>query len=444
MFTSNIQFLDRAMADLADLISWRFDCYFANRNESWYSNTWQKPDLEENYLTQFTIQHSLTQVEYFLLLIALMPHVQGDFFDQVIQSKLEKPGDFPQLGGIRGTHFRGFLPTGETALFILGGEEKEKRLKIQQLFDSDHFFSQNQILWLEKVSEGEPRMSGKIILAEDYIDLLTTGKISPPRFSMDFPAKRLITGLDWDDLVLNVNTLKQLLELENWINYNEELMNNLGMKKRFKPGFRVLFYGPPGTGKTLTATLLGKKTGKEVYRVDLSMVVSKFIGETEKNLSKLFAKAENKDWILFFDEADALFGKRTNIRDAHDKHANQEVAYLLQRVEEYDGLVILASNLKSNIDDAFLRRFQSIIFFPQPKAGERLRLWKQSFPEKLQPDSSVDLNFLAKKYDLSGANIVNIVQFACLRTLADKKKSINQEVLMEGIGYEFAKEGKIN
>ena len=131
------------------------------------------------------------------------------------------------------------------------------------------------------------------------------------------------------------------------------------MRKRVKPGYRALFHGPPGTGKTLTATLLGKHTGRPVFRIDLSRVVSKYIGETEKNLSRLFDKAEHKDWILFFDEADALFGKRTEIRDAHDKYANQEVAYLLQRIESYAGLVILATNQRGNIDEAFLRRFQA-------------------------------------------------------------------------------------
>ena len=126
----------------------------------------------------------------------------------------------------------------------------------------------------------------------------------------------------------------------------------------------ILFSGAPGTGKKTLASLIGQQSGKEVYRIDLSMVVSKYIGETEKNLSKVFDAAEHKNWILFFDEADALFGKRTNVRDAHDKYANQEVAYLLQRIENYNGLVILATNMKSNIDEAFTRRFQTIINFP--------------------------------------------------------------------------------
>ena len=138
-----------------------------------------------------------------------------------------------------------------------------------------------------------------------------------------------------------------------------ELQKSLPVKNK-----RILFIGVPGTGKKTLASLIGQQSGKEVYRIDLSMVVSKYIGETEKNFKKIFDAAENKNWILFFDEADALFGKRTNVRDAHDRYANQEIAYLLQRMENYNGLVILATNMKNNIDEAFKRRFQTIISFP--------------------------------------------------------------------------------
>jgi hypothetical protein len=127
---------------------------------------------------------------------------------------------------------------------------------------------------------------------------------------------------------------------------------------------KILFIGALGTGKKMVASLIGQQVGQEVYKIDLSMVVSKYIGETEKNLNKVFAAAEHKNWILFFDEADALFGKRTNVRDAHDRYANQEVAYLFQKIEDYDGLVIIASNMKNNIDEAFKTRFRTVISFP--------------------------------------------------------------------------------
>ena len=219
-------------------------------------------------------------------------------------------------------------------------------------------------------------------------------------------------------------------------------MNGLKMAKKLKRGYRVLFHGPPGTGKTLTATLLGKHTKREVYRIDLSMVVSKYIGETEKNLEALFNRAEAKDWILFFDEADALFGKRTGVRDAHDKYANQEVSYLLQRVEDFDGLVILASNMKSNIDEAFIRRFNTIIRFTQPTPDEREKIWRNSFPEKMEFGNKDDVPSLVKQYDLSGGSIVNIVQYACLKTLEKGNTAIFLEDVVAGIKKEMHKEGK--
>jgi len=150
---------------------------------------------------------------------------------------------------------------------------------------------------------------------------------------MNFPAEFITTELTDEDLVLSPVARYQINELENWVKYQDTLMNTWNMKRRLKPGYRSLFHGLPGTGKTLTAMIVGKNTGRDVFRIELSMVVSKYISETEKNLSLLFKRANNKDWILFFDEADALFGKRTNVRDAHDKYANQEVAYLLQRIE---------------------------------------------------------------------------------------------------------------
>lgn len=172
------------------------------------------------------------------------------------------------------------------------------------------------------------------------------------------------------------------------------------------------------------------------------MVVSKYIGETEKNLARLFNKAENKDWILFFDEVDALFGKRTGVRDAHDRYANQEISYLLQRVEDYNGLAILGSNLKDNIDEAFICRFQAIIHFPMPRQGERLRLWQNTFPPTVGLAEDIDLKSVARQFELTGADVVNIVHFCCLRARADHKKTITGDLLQEGIYRELRKAGR--
>ncbi len=437
--------LETALNYLAGVIQWRMGCYFNDNGHGKEAmpsppDEWLIPDTP---LASFVRKYDLDTVAQLTLLIALVPHLQPDFFDRLIINQLPQAGDYPQIGGWRGKSHRGFLPTGETVLFILGGSHFADRLRLQQVFSEEHPFARERVLYLNPPPEGEPLMSGKLVMSRDYIDLFTQGHFSRPHFSLEFPAQHITTEMEWEDLVLNAQTLRQIRDLEGWITHGSTILYEWGMKRKLKLGYRVLFYGPPGTGKTLTASLLGKYTGKDVYKVDLSMVVSKFIGETEKNLANLFARAENKDWILFFDEADALFGKRTNVRDAHDKYANQEVSYLLQRVENYNGLVILSSNFKSNIDEAFLRRFQSLIQFPMPNPKERLQLWQMAFPPQVKLTSEVDLPELASTYELSGSVIMNVVQHCCLQALQHGDAVIHQKHIINAIKREFSKAGKI-
>ncbi|HEY4289312.1 MAG TPA: ATP-binding protein [Puia sp.] len=382
---------------------------------------WQLP------LAQFVAANKLNAIEATLLLIGLVPHFQPDLFDQTIESKIPGSGNFPKLGGVRGKNSRSFLPTGETALFLLGGEDRQQRQNTQALFGVEHLFGQKKILWLEDVPYGEPLMSGRIIMSQDYIDTFLTGRPAPPHFNSSFPARLIKEKRNWSSLVINDELQSQIDEVVNWLKYNDQLIDKWGMGDRLKKGYRALFYGPPGTGKTLTAALLGNEMGKDVYRVDLSMVVSKYIGETEKNLELLFARAEDKGWILFFDEADALFGKRTSVRDAHDKYANQEVSYLLQRIEDFNGLIILATNMKNNIDEAFVRRFNAILRFPFPEAAERKLIWEKSFPAGATfaagtattgaAKGAVDIPDAVKKYELAGGSIINVVHYASLKAV---------------------------
>ncbi len=394
-------------------------------------------------LDKFIETHQLSSEELIIFLLALIPHLQPDFFSKIISTHLPEGGDFPEFGGVKTVNHRGILPTGETAQFILAGDNLEKRLEAQRLLSSDHWFARKRILRLESVPEGEPMMSGRLVLDSEIVELLTLGKVSKPRFSVDFPAEYIETEMEWDDLVLTPKTMRQIHEIENWITHNETLLQDWGMRKRIKPGYRALFYGPPGTGKTLTATLLGKQTGKDVFRIDLSRVVSKYIGETEKNLARLFDKAENKNWILFFDEADALFGKRTDIRDAHDKYANQEVAYLLQRIETFNGLVILATNQRGNIDEAFTRRFQTIIQFPMPRSEERYQIWRKTFPLHLDIAEDIDWRQIAARFELTGGGILNVTHHCALEALADQSKSVDLKRLEAAILREYTKQGKV-
>lgn len=398
---------------------------------------------EDSGLAKFIATYQPSFEEFVVFMLALTPHLRPDFFSKIIAEHLPDGGDFPEFGGVKTANHRGILPTGETAQFVLAGDDLGKRIEVQRILSSEHWFAQKHILWLESVREGEPVMSGRLILDPEIVEQLTTGTVSKPRFSIDFPAEYIETEMEWDDLVLHPNTLLQIREIEKWIKHNDTILHEWGMKKKIKPGYRALFYGPPGTGKTLTAALLGKYTGKDVFRIDLSRVVSKYIGETEKNLSKLFDKAENKNWILFFDEADALFSKRTDIRDAHDKYANQEVAYLLQRIEVYNGLVILATNQRGNIDDAFVRRFQNIIHFPMPRPEERYKIWRKAFPLQIQIAEEIDWQYVAARYELAGASIMNVTHYCTLEALADQSRTLELKRLESAIMREYIKEGKV-
>ena len=383
----------------------------------------------------------LSLEEFLILLIALVPHIYPDFFDRIVAKHLQEDSDLPAFGGVKTAGQRTMMPTVATVLFILAGDDMQKRMDLLTLFDNRHPFYQRQILHVESPRSGESILNRRVLLDEEYIELFTQGYVSPPKFSSAFPAALLQTKQEWDDLVLPSSVLDDIEEIKTWVEKSSVLMDDWGMKRVLKPGYRTLFHGPPGTGKTLTATLLGKYTGKDVFRVDLSAVVSKYIGETEKNLSQLFDKAQNKNWILFFDEADALFGKRTNVKDAHDRYANQEVSYLLQRVEDFPGLIILASNLKSNLDEAFLRRFNSIIHFPIPDAEQRLSIWQKAFPENVKLD--FDLMEVATRYELAGGSIINVVQYACLKALQRGDEEIRLREVLQGIRREIQKEGRL-
>lgn len=380
--------------------------------------------------------------ERIVLILTLAPHVSPQTLDTFFVNNKNLDRAFTEFGGVKGKIHGGFLPTCETASFILHGNDLEGRFGFVGMLEEEHFFTQKGIIEIEHQASGEPLFNGILKLSNEYLNRFTTGRYLKPDYGMNFPAKRITTRLSWEDLVLARDVLEEVENITVWLQHSRTIMEEWGLERAVKPGYRCLFYGPPGTGKTLTATLIGANAGLDVYRIDLSMVVSKYIGETEKNLANVFDQAKNKNWILFFDEADALFGKRTQTSSSNDRYANQEVSYLLQRVEDFPGVVILATNLKANIDEAFARRFQASIFFPLPDAEHRLRLWQGYFKGKCPLAQNADLVDLAEKYELSGGAIANIVRYGAIRALHLRRNAISHEDLIKGVAKELIKEGK--
>ncbi|NMM49185.1 ATP-binding protein [Marinigracilibium pacificum] len=341
-------------------------------------------------------------------------------------------------GGGRDKEKLTIAPTMRTILFLLAGFDGVKRaLYLNELIDSRLF--KEQVLHLSR-GEFETFENGILRISDEYYCSLMTGKKPVISVSADFPATLLTTNKSFSDLVLKDNTKEQLNSLINYVRFSNELYGDEDFAKKVKKGYVAMLYGPPGTGKTLTASVLGKELDTPVYAVDLSRVVSKYIGETEKNLEKIFDRLESKECILFFDEADALFGKRTEVKDAKDRYANQEVAYLLQRIEKFPGLVLLASNFNQNLDIAFRRRILTSIFIAPPGKEERKFLWENSIPNGFEFQENYGSEYLADTYQLTGANISNIIKLSCLDAKSNNSSVLSLDILSKYIKAEQAKE----
>lgn len=256
-------------------------------------------------------------------------------------------------------------------------------------------------------------------------------------------ARRIEPVATWNDIVLPAGTIEQLRAICGRVGRRHRVLDDWGFDRKLSNGKGVtaLFAGPSGVGKTMAAEVIARELELDLYKIDLSGVVSKYIGETEKNLERIFAAAENASAILFFDEADALFGKRSEVRDSHDRYANIEISYLLQKMETYDGVAILASNLRQNLDESFVRRLAFTIHFPFPDEPHRRRIWAGIWPEQAPLDPEVDLDFLASGFKLSGGNIRNVALAAAFLA-AEAGSAIRMSHLMVAVEREYQKMSK--
>ena len=256
-------------------------------------------------------------------------------------------------------------------------------------------------------------------------------------------AEPLKASFTWDDLMLGTDQLRLLHELCGRIKYRFQVNEEWGFNKKlpYGKGVSVCLYGPPGTGKTMTAQVLAREFGLDAYRIDMSRILDKYIGETEKKLAELFDAARDCNAVLFFDEADALFGKRSEVNDSKDKYANAETAYLLQRMEQHNGVSILATNAVQNFDEAFKRRISFMVNIPMPDADIRKKIWHSVFPEEA-PLSGVDLDFFAEKYELSGSSIKSVAVSSAFLAAAENSE-ITKNVIGQALKEEYLKTGRI-
>ena len=434
--------LEQEIAWLTKVLDLRIRLYFDHETEFSSIEEIPVPPAGDGPYGHLVRQEGLTPQERIVLLLALVPHLRPELLDVFFTKNAEFDREFTEFGGYRFGRHPGFFPTVATAIFVLSGNDLSRRIRAQELFEKDAPLRKSGILDLRPQPEELTILERPLRISADHLTHLLTGRPHRPEFSMQFPARRINTKLQWEDLILDPEVIDQIEDIHGWLSHGSVLLEEWGLGKRLNPGFHSLFYGPPGTGKTLCACLLGKTSGRDVYRIDLSQVISKYIGETEKNLARVFEYAENKGWLLFFDEADALFGKRTDIRDARDRYANQEVAYLLQRIESFHGVIILATNKRTNFDEAFSRRFQSIIHFPMPKPAHRFEIWKRGFSSHSRLEPGIDLRRFSDQYEISGGTIMNVVKYSSLKALMAGSNVITRKALEDGIRKELSKEGK--
>lgn len=385
---------------------------------------------------------NLNRFDRLTLILAIAPHISPEKLDIFFGKNALYDRSFTEFGGQQINEFSGFLPTLQTLSFLISSTDVTARIKYLDAIAPSHVLFKEQVLNLSKTNDYAPQSAAMLQVNERWLHYFQTGQELDIEHSSLFPAQKIETKLDWDELVLEDHVFEQLNEIISWLKHGDYIMKEWNLDRKLKPGYRSLFYGAPGTGKTLTAALLGKITEREVYRVDLSMIISKYIGETEKNLARIFDTAQYKNWILFFDEADSLFGKRTSASSSNDRHANQQTAYLLQRIEDYPGVVILASNLKENMDDAFSRRFQSMIHFPVPTYEERLTLWQNAFADSCEIAEDVDLNTIAEQFEIAGGAIINVLRYCALQAVSREQLLISKTDIINGIRREFKKSNK--
>jgi ATPase family associated with various cellular activities (AAA) len=300
-------------------------------------------------------------------------------------------------------------------------------------------FTSGQIRNASLRAQTEGRLRGEVPAEADY----RAGCSAESRHSLKELALKIELVFTWDDLILPETTREYLRDLVVRATRREEVHETWGFRRKlpYGAGINALFYGASGTGKTMAAAVIARELGRELYRTEMSRVVSRYIGETEKNLARIFEEARHSNAILMFDEADALFAKRTEIQDAHDRYANLETAYLLQEIERYSGLCILATNLPANMDDAFRRRLHMSVSFPTPDPDTRLRLLESFFPPEAPVGSDVDLRRIANGAELSGGGLKNIVLTAAFYA-SGEGNPILMKYLLGAARIECAKEGR--
>lgn len=403
------------------------------------------PDLinQDDPYSKFITENNYDVAERILLGLTLASTFQPNLLISFIE-EFDNLNLRLQFGGVIKDKGLNFTPSLRTALFLLAGNDKNLFAKYFELFHLKHPLFVQGVIELDNFYKENNRLKFQISLNDAFLEHFLSGNSPKLDEGENFPAKLGTSKIDFEDLVLSEECHNQLKDILKYLEVRKKLFAMEGVAKLVKTSYVAVFTGEPGTGKTITAKTLGKKLNLPVYVVNLARVVSKYIGETEKNLERIFDRFNDKDCILFFDEADALFGKRTEVKDSKDRYANQEVAFLLQKIEEFNGVVILASNvhdINKVFDKAFQRRIRRTITFDFPSENERLLLWQKALPVSFEYSPDLVVN-LATNYQLTGASINNIIADTLIDAVYNESSIITFELLKPSMEIEYNKSGR--
>jgi hypothetical protein len=403
----DIKIIENELTWLDTVIHIRLNAYF-NPSESKGSEVPSPPDLSDGdgYYASLAKRHDFQTNERIVVAIALAAHFAPQMLDVFFMKNSNYDRPFTEFGGVRGKSHVGFIPTGETACFLVGAvNDLKKRLEVLQMFSERHPFRTANIIHFADIEEQEPIFSRPLSLGREFLN-----SIMGSNNLHDSPSgESMTTLLSWQDAVYASVTASALHDLITWVT-NSHVINDYIQKVSTDLGYRALFFGPRGTGKKLAAALIGKGSGVNVTRVSISSFMSKYINETEKNLTRILEAAVQKNSILLFDEADTLF-------DEHEVANFNLCEMVLHKMNAYPGLVIMTVESIEHINPAHRKKFQSQIAFPKPDAEQRLKLWQTLFNGPLSV--AVDFTLIAQEFEVTGGDIVNILRHCAI--LAVKK-----------------------
>lgn len=362
----------------------------------------------ESALSSLLSESAFVQPERLVLALAIAPHLRPEILDALFVQNQNLNRGFTEFGGVKGIAHGGFIPTGETAAFLMAGTSLHKRFELMRILGPEHQFRQRNILNLAPSEKGEPALSGRLAISDEWLKRLCGGTVAKPNLSSEFPAALCTTPLGFGQLVVDAKTQEQLKFLLSWNQRNVEWMHTVGCQAQYKHGLVASLHGPAGVGKTLSATLLGKQSVADVYKVDLIRVSGGDTAQIQSGLARLFEMATARRWILLFENSDVLMENTGSATQASN------VACLRHHLKGFAGLALLESRRPLDAESAHMDPVDVVVKFEWPDYGQRLQLWQAHLPEE-KVGGYVRMEDLAQCFKFTGAQIVDVVYRASLK-----------------------------